>query len=833
MKSRITSSVHLSVSNHDYQKGKNIKGMSKKILLLFLLFTGFVNAQIVTIPDVNFKAKLIALGVDTNSDGNIQNSEALAITTLSLWNSNISNLTGIEAFTNLTSLDCYNNQLTSLNVSNLINLTSLWCSNNLITSVDINNLTNLTFFNCRNNLISSLNLNSLTNLTSLWCSNNLISSLNLNSLTNLTSLDCSNNQLTSLNVSNLINLTSLGCSNNLISSLDINSLTNLLSLYCENNPLTLLNISPLSNLESLSFGNPQLNTVDVNSNTNLQELYFHGGLQTSMNISNLNNLYILDFANTNLTAIDASHNPNIVEFFISNNPNLNYLNVKDGTDGYIGILNCPNLINICANETEIAFVNSQLISGGGNNPNAVVTSYCTFTPGGNYNTITGTTHFDSNNNGCTTTDPAISNVRININDGTNQGATFTNTNGNYTFYVQQPNLTFSPILENPTYFTVSPATATLNFPTNNNTTQTQNFCISTNGVHNDVEIVLVPSWARPGYDAHYQLVYKNKGNQTLSGTVNIAFDDAKTDFVTATPAVTSQATGALSWNYVNLLPFETRVINFTLNVNTPLETPAVNPGDILDFMATINPVTGDEIPTDNIFTLHQTVVSSFDPNDKTCLEGATVSPTEIGKYLHYNINFENTGTASAVNVVVKDIIDTTKFDISTLQVMYASHQVRTVITGNKVEFIFEGINLAAVAGDPPVGGHGNVLFKIKTKNNLVVGNQVANTANIYFDYNAPIITNEALTTFAVLSNPAFEIDNSVLVYPNPATTQINISAKSSLKSIQLFDIQGRVLETVLEDKKTTTFDISNKANGVYFLKITTEEGSKVEKVVKE
>jgi Zn-dependent M32 family carboxypeptidase len=88
--------------------------------------------------------------------------------------------------------------------------------------------------------------------------------------------------------------------------------------------------------------------------------------------------------------------------------------------------------------------------------------------------------------------------------------------------------------------------------------------------------------------------------------------------------------------------------------------------------------------------LRQTVVNSFDPNDKTCLEGSTIPPSAVGKYVHYMIRFENKGTAEAQNVVVKDMIDTSKFDISSLVVTQGSHPFVTRITEtNKVEFIFE------------------------------------------------------------------------------------------------------------------------------------------------
>ncbi|MBL0012690.1 MAG: T9SS type A sorting domain-containing protein [Flavobacterium sp.] len=200
--------------------------------------------------------------------------------------------------------------------------------------------------------------------------------------------------------------------------------------------------------------------------------------------------------------------------------------------------------------------------------------------------------------------------------------------------------------------------------------------------------------------------------------------------------------------------------------------------------------------------------------------------------MHYNINFENVGTADAVNVVIKDLIDTTMFDMNSLQLLYASHPVETKIDGNKVEFIFENINLPPSIIDP-IGGHGNVLFKIKTLPTLLVGDQIANIANIYFDYNAPIETNEARSTFATLNNSNFVKDASISIAPNPAKNNVIVTSKGNLKSIELFDVQGRILQTILEDKHTATIDISNQSNGIYFLKVTTEIGSSVEKLVKE
>jgi len=262
----------------------------------------------------------------------------------------------------------------------------------------------------------------------------------------------------------------------------------------------------------------------------------------------------------------------------------------------------------------------------------------------------------------------------------------------------------------------------------------------------------------------------------------------------------------------------------TLNINSPTEIPAVNSGDILNASAAISPSVNDDTPFDNTYAIHQNVVNAFDPNNKICLDGPVVAPQQIGKHLYYTVNFENTGTTQATNIVVRDIIDSTKYDINSLQFLYASHPVVTKISGNKVEFIFEDINL-------DVGAHGNVVFKIKTKNTLTVGSSVSNQADIFFDYNFPVVTDPAVTTFQVLGVEDFEIDESVAIFPNPATDFVTVKANSEIQSVTLFDAQGRSLMTQLSTGFQVKLDTTAYSKGVYLIKVETVRGSRTEKMI--
>lgn len=179
--------------------------MKNIYLFLFLLTCVFANAQIVNIPDANFKNALLnhIPDIDTNNDGKIQLSEAEVVIDLSIPTQNINSLEGIQFFVNIEVLDCSDNQLEALNISQNQNLETLSCQKNQLTDLGLSQNFNLTHLDCSQNLLTTLNLASQQNLGILNCRNNQLTQLDASQKTNLRELYCHNNQITTLNISGI------------------------------------------------------------------------------------------------------------------------------------------------------------------------------------------------------------------------------------------------------------------------------------------------------------------------------------------------------------------------------------------------------------------------------------------------------------------------------------------------------------------------------------------------------------------------------------------------------------------------------------------------------
>lgn len=801
---------------------------------------------------------------------------------------NISNLPVLETLTcyanflitlplnNISSvkyLACNRNKLTSLIFDNSFALVDLDCSTNMLTTLILPNVSILRTFNCYDNLISSLTIGDAPQLQKISCNKNKLASLNIGSAPLLTELLCYTNSLTSLTLGNLPSLQILWCYANKLTSLSLTNVNALKSLDCHTNKLTKLSFSDYpslatidcynNNLDSITLTNlpafvsitssqNHLYSVTLNNLPKLPELDIRGNQLTYLTISSLPKLRILHVENNRLTSVSLSNLP-VLKYFdctgnllttldlsqtavenlrCSNNTNLQYINIKNGTiipyTGYLTLTGLPALQTICADDAEINLINT-VIATQLPGQTVPVSSFCNFNPDGNYNTIIGTLRFDRSSDGCNNLDSSMYNVKIKMDNDVQNEVTFTNMQGNYKFFPQQNPNTVTPELSNP-YFTITPPSYTINF-TGFGNTQIADFCIIPNGIHPDLDITLLPiTNARPGFDAQYRLVYRNKGNQVQSGTVNLSFEAAKLNFVSSTPNTTGQTTGNLVWSFAELSPFETRAIILVLHVNTP---PVVNIGDTLSFTAVINPIEGDETPADNTFAFEQVVRGSYDPNDKQVTEGSATDISRAGDYLHYIIRFQNTGNESAISVVIKDYLSD-NLDWSSFVPISASHSYRAVVTkGNQVEFIFDGINLPGKTMDEP-GSHGYVAFKIKPKGGITIGETIYNKADINFDYNLPVVTNTVSTTIVNFSKTSNTI--GLTVYPNPAKDHVlfTVNQGVQIKSFNLYNGPGGKIysENVVNSSNPRKINITNLPDGILFLEVISDQGKAIQKVIK-
>jgi len=852
--------------------------MKKVLLFIALISFTVTQSQIVNIPDVNFKNALLNHDpiIDTNNDGEIQVAEANSFSnSINVSSQNIIDLTGIEEFTSIYGLDCSQNQITSLDLSNLHYLYSINCSNNSISSLNIyhDTFSNYLNLNCSNNLLTSLDLSNLgyddifidNNIN---CSNNNLTYLNLeNSF--IGSLGCSNNNLTTLNLGNA-NIGYLYCEYNNLSNFITENAT-LEALDCSYNNLTELVINEVfqgdhptiecthnNELNSLTIENTTISQIICSTNTNLTTININNSNLTTAvflnnyNISNLNinnsnfnrlalriNLASISFNDTvsinnfdcfgseYVVNIDLSNLHTLTDYSLENNPNLTYINLKNGNNNELWntteytLSNLPNLETICIDD-----INSEYAADINSNIDfpVTLTEYCSLEPALS-NQIVGSIKFDANDNGCDSLDLSISNLLILTDNGSENSSTFTDSLGNFKIFTNEGN--FNTTVPNlPSYFTVTPNEQTSSFSGFDNSF-TADFCIAPNQVINDVNIALlsiIP--ARPGFNATYQMAYKNVGTTQLNGNITLEFDETKLSFSNASETIGSQTSNSLTFDYSNLNPFETRTVDLEFNVSAP---PTTEIDDILNFTTTINPIASDYTTDDNIFELNQTVVGSYDPNDITCLEGNQVLFANKDKYLHYIIRFQNTGTASAINVVVKNILDN-HLDWSTLQLENLSHNNRVAIkNGNEIEFIFENIDLPDSTTDEP-NSHGFIAYKIKPKADIALDDIILNKADIFFDYNSPIETNTTSTrivdVLAINKNTLLDFS----VYPTPTENILNIKSKTEISKIEIYSKLGQL---ILKNETENNIDISNLTNGLYFVKVEDINGNfGVKKIMK-
>jgi uncharacterized repeat protein (TIGR01451 family) len=446
------------------------------------------------------------------------------------------------------------------------------------------------------------------------------------------------------------------------------------------------------------------------------------------------------------------------------------------------------------------------------------------------NSISGTVRYNLDDNFCDIDDIPVSDLLV---TSSNSSIFSVSTHSNGAYFLEANDEVFiTEISSNlPDYYSVSPNNSTNDFNGLEYTNAVVDFCITGNQIINDLEISIYPSInePRPGFDTSYQISYKNFGTTQLNGEITFEYDSTKLQFLNASESVLSQTSNSITFGYSLINPLEVRTIDLMFNVFPP---PITNIDDNLISTVTINPLSGDNTPTNNIFALEQTVIGSYDPNDINVLEGEEILIEEVDNYLHYIIRFQNTGTASAINVKVDNILDD-NLDWSTFSIEGYSHNASLEIRQEKIlSFIFDDINLPDSTNDEE-NSHGFITYKIKPRENLIVGDIIQNRASIFFDFNPAIYTNTVSTK---LISDILSIDDveeaKIKLYPNPVISKLNIEGLKGYSKISVFDLNGRKLKTYKTLNSHFSLNVSDLNSGIYFLEINFEFSTQTLKFIK-
>lgn len=240
------------------------------------------------IKDSVFKSRILQnMDIyDTDKNGKLSEEEAAAITNLFLNGANniikdkISSLEGIAYFTGVKSLDCANNELISLDLSQNLNLDYLVCSFNELTTLNIKRNNTLSHIYCNNNKLKELDIFNKKQLKYLMCSNNQIQSLDLHNCTELEELYCYENQLNNLLLGEHKMLTKLYCYDNKLKIIDTGNCESVRELLLANNLLEELDISKFDYLK--------LKWLDAENNPTLTRLWvsksFHKSMLSDYNV---------------------------------------------------------------------------------------------------------------------------------------------------------------------------------------------------------------------------------------------------------------------------------------------------------------------------------------------------------------------------------------------------------------------------------------------------------------------------------------------------------------------------------------------------------------------
>lgn len=282
----------------------------------------------------------MAQNVDLNEDGKLSTAEIGAVRGLDLSGLEIKQMDGIENFANLEVLQCSDNQIASMDLSQNKKLTKLYCNNNRLIALNVSSNLELQILDCSDNMLGELAIENCGFLKELYCRNNLIDKLNISYASKLTILDCGNNRslqdlntdsnsalkevycdgsiIQSLNFQNNLNLEQLNCEDNRLQAIDLSANNTLKILDCSDNQLEVLDLSNIERLQQVDCSNNQIRELNIQRSTGLTSLDCRNNQIQMLDLDSNTRLDSLLCSNNELLHLDLGNNRNITTFFCEN-----------------------------------------------------------------------------------------------------------------------------------------------------------------------------------------------------------------------------------------------------------------------------------------------------------------------------------------------------------------------------------------------------------------------------------------------------------------------------------------------------------------------------------
>ena len=336
----------------------------------------------------------------------------------------------------------------------------------------------------------------------------------------------------------------------------------------------------------------------------------------------------------------------------------------------------------------------------------------------------------------------------------------------------------------------------------------------------DLEVTNSSTAARPGFSHH---LYGNVVNTSpqVSGPLTLTWDiDPTLVISSATPAPTSTVGNTLTWSLPALGSFGSMQVH--VHTVVPVGTPL---GTVLSSNLNASNTLAESNLANNTDVLATTVTGSFDPNDKLVRTSSGQSSTQyfIGtdEYLDYTIRFQNTGSDTAFTVVITDTLPA-ELDLSSYQQGVSSHPCTVdFLTDRVVRWTFSNILLPDSTTNEPAS-HGLTSFRIHVQQPLVAGTVVTNAADIFFDFNPPVRTPDAVITVDLSTGVAAERSAALQLVPNPAHDRIALVGPAAILGARVTAADGRVvLDGPLHGR---TVDVAALQPGTYMVHVRTAGG---------